>query len=45
MKKIKIKKEGNEEPSLPDAIGLGFDKTKVEIRAKPSAKLNNPHRL
>lgn len=27
------------------AVGLGFDKTKVEIRAKPSTKIDNPHRL
>ena len=27
------------------AIGLGFDKAKVEIRAKPAAKIDNPHRL
>ena len=27
------------------AVGLGFDKTKVEIRAKPSTKMENPHRL
>ena len=45
MKKIKMKKEGYEEPPAPDAIGLGFDKAKVEIRAKPSARMDNPHRL
>jgi hypothetical protein len=27
------------------AVGLGFDKAKVEIRAKPSTKVENPHRL
>lgn len=44
MKKLKMKKEGYEPPS-ENNIGLGFDKTKVEIRAKPSAKVDNPHRL
>jgi hypothetical protein len=30
MKRIKMKKEDQEfGPSAPDAIGLGFDKTKV----------------
>ena len=27
------------------AIGLGFDKAKVQIRAKPTATEVNPHRL
>ncbi len=29
MKKIKMKKEGYEEPIAPEAVGMGFDKTKV----------------
>lgn len=43
----KIKGEGKEDmvKIAGDAIGLGFDKTKVEIRAKPTAEVNNPHRL
>jgi hypothetical protein len=27
------------------AVGLGFDKSKVEIRAKPEVKSYDPHRL
>ena len=27
------------------ATGLGFDKMKVEIRARPGTKVENPHRL
>ena len=29
MKKIKMKKEGFEEPIAPEAVGMGFDKAKV----------------
>ena len=43
----KIKGEGKEDMVKieGDAIGLGFDKAKVEIRAKPTAEVINPHRL
>lgn len=37
------KEEFTEEVAGP--IGLGFDKSKVEIRAKPTTKEDNPHRL
>lgn len=46
LARIKGKKEDNGFVENDGAaIGLGFDKTKVEIRAKPSAKVDNPHRL
>lgn len=44
LKRIKGGKEDG--PVIEsNAIGLGFDKTKVEIRAKPTVKTDNPHRL
>jgi hypothetical protein len=47
LARIKGGKEdgGFVENSEGATIGLGFDKTKVEIRAKPSTKVDNPHRL
>ncbi len=45
LKRIKGGKEEGATQTNPSAVGLGFDKTKVEIRAKPSAKVDNPHRL
>ena len=36
LKRIKNKDEMSE--GSPDTLGLGFDKTKVQIRAKPGLK-------
>ena len=38
-------KEGTAEEAESETIGLGFNKMKVEIRAKASDKAYNPHRL
>jgi hypothetical protein len=47
LKKIKGGKEdaGMAVAEESAAIGLGFDKARVEIRAKPTTKVDNPHRL
>ena len=42
MKRLKLKKEGE---SFDDAIGLGFDKTKVEIKGKPTLNKDGISRL
>lgn len=42
MKRIKNKDEGNASES---AAGLGFDKSRVEIRAKPTITGANANRL
>ena len=44
LKKIKGNKELPVEMKQ-DAVGLGFDKLKVEIRSKPGIQRDNPHRL
>jgi hypothetical protein len=44
LKKVR----GNKEEPAPiesSATGLGFDKMKVEIRARPNAKSYDPHKL
>ena len=45
LKKVRGKKEEDPIKNDKEAVGLGFDKAKVEIRARPSAKGENPHRL
>ena len=42
MKRLKLKKEGE---SFDGAIGLGFDKTKVEIKGKPTLNKDGISRL
>ena len=44
MKKVRGKKEDGEEEKV-ETSGMGFDKAKVQIRAKPNANSINPHRL
>lgn len=43
MKRIKNKNNGFEAQN--EAVGLGFDKSKVQIRAKPSAAPINANKL
>lgn len=41
-----LKKIKNKDVQAPSgAAGLGFDKSRVEIRAKPNAKTSNTNRL
>lgn len=44
LKRVRGDKETFQD-SGSDTVGLGFNKLKVEIRAKPTDKTSNPHRL